>query len=205
MLDVVGRRHYRPRVLPGRDELEAPVLELPALVALRQRQHRQHRVHADDVVAPAKLSLGERLEAPEAVPVRGPEQVLDQHGRGGRRLFLPPCAAAAGASGHGHQHRRRRERVGVHVVQQGLERVRVHVVDAHVARGLLLGRAEELLPEHRRPGGEHQLVRGEHLTAHLELHVRADGAVRRRRRRRLQEAGKGRGQVGHGPQPRQCP
>ena len=44
--------------------------------------------------------------------------------------------------------------------------------------------------EDRRPGGEHELVRGEHLAAHLEVHVRALLG--------LEEAAEIRGQAGHG-------
>ena len=67
----------------------------------------------------------------------------------------------------------------------------MHVADADVAAaGGLLGWAEEILHEDRRPGGEHELVRGEHLAAHLEVHVRALLG--------LEEAAEIRGQAGHG-------
>ena len=68
----------------------------------------------------------------------------------------------------------------------------MHVADADVAAagGLLLRRGEEIRHEDRRPGGEHDLVRGEHLAAHLEVHVRALLG--------LEEAAEIRGQAGHG-------
>ena len=72
------------------------------------------------------------------------------------------CASTA--TGH-------RQRVGVHVVQQGLEHVWVHVADAHIARGLLLGHAKEVSLQDHQPGSEQQLVCGEYLVTHLEHHV----------------------------------
>ena len=127
MLDVI-RRHDRSRVPPSSDELQALVLELPALVVLGYQQHRQHRACAEAVLA--QLVLSDRLQVLEIVPVSRHDQILGYHGG----LFP-------------RVRHRRRQRVGVQVMQQGLERVGVHVADADVAAagGLLLGWAEEIL------------------------------------------------------------
>ena len=103
MLDVI-RRHDRSRVPPSSDEHQALVLELPALVVLGYQQHRQHRACAEAVLA--QLVLSDRLQVLEIVPVSRHDQILGYHGG----LFP-------------RVRHRRRQRVGVQVMQQGLERV----------------------------------------------------------------------------------
>jgi hypothetical protein len=127
----------RLETVSGHEKLEARPLK-PATVMLLRLSQRQYRPDVARVDVAAKLVLADEPKPVDAVPIRRDEQVL----RHGHHLLLIAAVVLLG---------RVRQRVGVHKVEHGLERPRVHVVDAHAGRRPLLHRAKELRHEHRRP------------------------------------------------------
>uniref|UniRef100_A0A8R7QWP1 Uncharacterized protein n=1 Tax=Triticum urartu TaxID=4572 RepID=A0A8R7QWP1_TRIUA len=159
--EVAVGHHHLLEVLVRHEEVEAPLLQLRAVVHFSVTHGSSDRLHRH---ALPQLLGAEELQSAKIVPVGRRKHTLKQLGR--LRTLRRAWKLLV-----------RGQPVRVHEPKQNSERRRLDVVQGDAwHRGLRHG-PEELRPEHRRAGGEHGPVRAERLAGDREGDVRAVCAV----------------------------